>query len=135
MRSTIGPVRWFLSAVLCLWLAGCGSKYDLAFVKGQVTVGGQPVEGLLVQFQPVGEGGSPSAGITDAKGRYRLMYTFNTPGVEPGEHLVTIRCAAAYYEEDCAKENSTQPSAVTCRINVQRRVTVEPGSQTIDFDL
>jgi len=121
-------------ALVCSMLAGCGAEYDLAYVKGRVTVNGQPVEGLLVQFQPV-EGGSPSAAVTDAKGRYRLMYTFDTPGVEPGEHVVTIRCAATYYEEDCTEGEGVQPSPLAASVNVERRVTVKPGSQTIDFDL
>ncbi|HID78716.1 MAG TPA: hypothetical protein EYP56_22325 [Planctomycetaceae bacterium] len=120
---------------MCLVLAGCGSRYDLGRVQGRVTIDGQPAEGLVVQFQPTAKRGSSSAAITDADGWYQLMYTFNTPGAELGEHIVTIRSAAEYYEEDCAQAAGTTAPGQANRLLAQRRVTVKAGRNRIDFDL
>ena len=135
MKETIHAVRCWTPILLCLLLAGCGSDDDLARVKGKVTLNGEPLEGAIVQFQPTAEGGSPSAGKTDAKGRYKLMYTFNSPGAMPGEHVVSIRTAGAYYEdEDC---QAAQQERVPAKYNSQTELkrTVKPGRNTIDFDL
>ena len=69
--------RWCCSAWL---IAGCGSGNNLATVRGKVTLNGRPLQGALVEFQPTAPGGSPSSGITDAEGRYELMYTFDKRG-------------------------------------------------------
>ncbi|MBN1853313.1 MAG: Ig-like domain-containing protein [Pirellulales bacterium] len=139
-------VRWFRTRrlnILFTWLvlgwipilAGCGSGSDLARVTGTVTVNGQPFEGALVQFQPVGAQGSPSAGLTNSKGEYELMFTFKVPGAMIGEHVVFIRTADAYYGNgDCANQLEERiPAKYNARSELRR--TVEPGSNTIDFEL
>ena len=135
MSETRNAVRASAPILFCLLLAGCGSEGDLASVKGKVTLSGEPLEGAIVQFQPTAEDGSPSAGKTDAKGRYELMYTFDTPGAMPGEHVVTIRTAAAYYEEEDTDAPPVEriPAKYNTRSELKR--TVEPGKNTIDFEL
>ena len=118
--------------LLCLLLAGCGSGDGLARVKGKVTLNGEPLEGAIVQFQPTAEGGTPSAGKTDAQGRYELMHTFDQPGAMPGEHIVSIRTAAAYYDEEGDVEERIPPE-YNDRSTLKR--TVEPGRNTFDFNL
>ena len=121
--------------VLCLLLAGCGFEGDLAKVGGTVTLDGQPLEGVIVQFQPTGGNNSSSAGITDSEGRYELMSTFTTPGAIPGEHIVSIRTAESYYEDGrCTSEKDERvPAKYNSRTELRR--SVEPGRNTIDFDL
>jgi hypothetical protein len=102
----------------------------LAKVKGKVTLNGKPLEGAIVQFQPTEEGGSPSAGKTDAQGRYELMHTFDQPGAMPGEHVVSIRTAAAYYDEEAEE---LIPAKYNSQTGLKR--TVEPGRNTFDFEL
>ena len=78
-------------ALLCLVIAGCGgSGIDLCTVTGTVTLDGTPLEGATVEFQPTGEGGSPSYGQTDASGAYNLMFTYDKEGATPGDHTVRI---------------------------------------------
>jgi len=48
-----------------------GPAYDSVVVSGSITLNGEPVPGATVEFQPEG-GGSPSRGVTNAKGRYEL---------------------------------------------------------------
>ena len=135
MTKTTHTVRCLTPIVLCLLVAGCGSKDDLAKVKGKVTLNGQPLEGAIVQFQPTAQDGSPSAGKTDAKGRYELLYTFNSPGAMPGEHIVSIRTAGAYYDEEGsdAERDERVPAKYNTRTELRR--TVEPGTNTINFEL
>lgn len=135
MSETIPSVPAFTPVLFCLLLAGCGSEGGLASVKGKVTLNGEPLEGAIVQFQPTAEDGSSSAGKTDAKGRYELMYTFDTPGAMPGEHIVSIRMAATYYEEE---DNEVQPQIrIPAEYNSRSKLrrTVEPGRNRFDFDL
>ena len=78
MRKTRHAARGLAPILLGLLLAGCGSEDELATVKGKVTLNGEPLEGATVQFQPTAEGGAPSSGQTDGKGRYELMFTIST---------------------------------------------------------
>ncbi len=125
-----------LAAVLtCLILAGCGSDDDLARVKGKVTLNGQPLEGATVEFQPTAEGGAPSAGETDAKGRYELMFSFDEPGVLPGEHTVSITTAGTYFDDE-GKELEREervPAKYNSESTLKR--AVEPGGNKFDFEL
>ncbi len=135
MRTTTHAARAATAILLCLILGACGSDDGLARVKGTVTLGGEPLEGATVQFQRVGEEGSPSAGRTDAKGRYELMFTFDKRGALPGEHNVTITTAETYFDDDGQEQE--RPERVPAKYNRQTRLkeTVEPGRNTIDFDL
>jgi hypothetical protein len=121
--------------LLCLLMAGCGSGSGLAPVKGKVTLDGQPLEGAVVHFQPTAPGGSPSSGVTDADGRYELMYTFNTPGAMPGEHVVSISTARPDVDEQGYEIERPErvPANYNTRTTLKR--TVEPGGSTINFKL
>ncbi len=133
MRETTHTLGRLTPILFCLLLAGCGPGDGLATVKGKVTLNGEPLEGAIVQFQPTAEGGSPSAGKTDAKGRYELMYTFDQPGAMPGEHVVSIRTAAEYYDEEDAEGEERIPAKYNSQSELKR--TVEPGRNTFDFEL
>ena len=80
----------FLVLVLLLIGTGCsqGSGVELVPVEGVVTLDGKPVEGAEVLFRP--ESGRPSAGRTDAEGKYALNYTREEMGAVPGQHQVLI---------------------------------------------
>jgi len=135
MRKKPHAVRCLTLILLCLLTTGCGSKDGLSRVKGKVTLNGQPLEGATVEFHPAGEGGAPSAGVTDAKGRYELMYTFDTSGVAPGEHVVSIRTAETCFDDQ--GNEFEREERVPAKYNTQtelKRVVV-PGRNTIDFEL
>jgi hypothetical protein len=123
---------WIL---ICLPVAGCGSADNLAKVTGKVTLDGKVLTDATVEFQPIAEGGSPSSGSTDAEGRYELMYTFRTPGALPGEHVVSIRTAGTYFDDQ--GNELERPERVPAEYNDQTKLrrTVVPGTNTFDFDL
>ncbi len=135
MKKTLHAVRPFTLILLCLLTVGCGSGDGLATVKGEVTLNGQPLEGATVEFQPTEAGGSPSSGRTGADGRYELMYTFNTPGAMPGEHVVSISTAETYFDDE--GNELERAERVPLRYNAQTELKriVKPGKNTINFEL
>ena len=58
-------------------------------VTGVITLGGSPVGGATIAFQP-GAGGRSAAGVTDASGRYQLSTYARNDGAIPGEYTVVI---------------------------------------------
>lgn len=81
-------------AVASIAVAGCGRGQPVAPVSGRVTVGGAPVENVVVTFTPTGgtaEPGPGSFGRTDADGRYRLAVAgTGRSGAMVGRHRVTL---------------------------------------------
>ena len=134
LRLDACVVRGLALALSCLAIAGCGSD-NMAAVRGQVTLNGQPLPGALVEFQPASPGGSPSSGTTDAEGRYELMYTFERAGAAPGEHIVSIRTGGT--RVDSAGREVECRECVPAKYNTQTelRRTVAPGRNRLDFDL
>ena len=138
--------------LVCLLLAGCETGPALAPVEGTVTLDGNPVQGAEVEFEPTGEGGRPSVGITDANGHYELDYTMKEKGALLGEHIVRITTEGVGDEdEDEGGEESTRPTdeeldegpragstvPIPARYNVDSELkrTVEKGKNTFDFPL
>jgi hypothetical protein len=74
---------------LGLALSGCGGARPVK-VSGTVTLNGQPVEGAMVQFVPVKEGGRPATGTTGADGSFSLTTVENHDGAMPGEYKVVV---------------------------------------------
>jgi hypothetical protein len=84
-------VRSFL--VLCCGIglfAGCGDGGPaLGKVTGKITLDGKAAPGILVTFVPE-SGGSPSYGVTELDGQYKLMFTDDKDGAIVGKHKVTL---------------------------------------------
>jgi hypothetical protein len=79
---------------LCM---GCSSEYQFAPVSGRVTLNGQPLAGVTVDFQPMGttrnqEPGPGSTAITDQDGRFVLHSQLDPSrkGAIVGQHQVRI---------------------------------------------
>jgi hypothetical protein len=95
MRLSI--VRFFvplLSLLLLAGLLGCDGAGGprVHYVEGVVTLDGQPVEGVLVNFSPVGTQ-TAATGTTNAQGVFKLTaLPSGTPemGAEAGEYNVTF---------------------------------------------
>jgi hypothetical protein len=115
-----------LPLLACALLAGCGGA-DFGAVQGRVTLGGQPLAGATVEFQP--EGGSPAYGVTDDNGYYTLRWSADQGGAPVGP--VKVRITSFQESKPQIKER------VPVRFNRQTELIreVHPGSQTLDFDL
>lgn len=92
MRTILSTALYLLLS--CLFLTGCSDgKIATEKVTGIITLDGQPLEGATVNFSPKTAGqGSPSYGVTDAKGEYKLQTLLGNPdaGTTPGEYVVTV---------------------------------------------
>src|SRR5437773_4075322 len=77
-------------------VAGCGGDGPkLTPVSGVVKVDGKPYPNAMVSFQPTGgkdpmNPGKGSMGITDAQGRFTLVYGGSENGAVVGKHTVRI---------------------------------------------
>ncbi|MCA9163941.1 MAG: carboxypeptidase regulatory-like domain-containing protein [Planctomycetales bacterium] len=132
-------VSWMKLAGLALAIAlptliGCGS-HNVGQVEGRVTLDGEPLPNAMVTFTPVAEG-TPSFGVTDEQGNYRLQYTRDTEGAEIGEHLISIRTETSG-NPDAEPPIPATPERVPMKFNAQTelRKSVEKGAQTIDLPL
>ncbi len=129
--------------ILLAGLAGCGGssvdygRLDLAEVSGVVKVDGQPTSGVMVMFQDAEQ--RYSAGVTDANGRYRLMFDSRRAGIMPGSKVVRFSTAAALGDEGDDGESPESQSLETIpecyNRESQVRAEVKSGRQSIDFDL
>jgi hypothetical protein len=71
--------------------AGCDGGPKLVPVEGRVTLDGQPVREMLINFQPVGDNpGTGAHAMTDADGRFALLDTRGGTGAYPGEYKVSF---------------------------------------------
>jgi hypothetical protein len=83
-------------AVALVALGGCsGGGRKVVPVSGVVKVNGQPAANLVVSFQPIGgeseeNPGRGSSAVTNAEGRYALVYDGEKPGAMTGKHRVRI---------------------------------------------
>jgi len=97
-KSTDSSVttRTRLIACCLLWLSGCNKPpFDVAPVRGQVTIDGDPVTGIKVMFAPVAKGdsiesGKPAFGLVDDEGRFVLSTYGDEDGAVVGKHWVTL---------------------------------------------
>ncbi len=123
----------FVGLFLSVCLIGCGDQ--LSQVEGTVTLDDEPLEGALVRFTPK-QGGRPSVGKTDKKGRYKLMFSLDNPGVTPGVHVVRISTEANSGDPKTGRPIYI-PERVPPKYNVQSELVEEvvSGEQEINFNL
>ena len=124
-------------AATLLSVVGCGgSGVETGTVEGVVKLDGAPLDRAMVEFQP--GNGRGSVGMTDANGRYNLMFTANQEGATPGDHKVMITSAvsASGGEGDQPLvEAREELLPAKYHEKTELTATVTTGSNTIDFDL
>lgn len=125
--------------MLIVGLAGCSNGVktpDLGQVSGTVTLNGKPLDGATVEFIP--DAGRPSIGMTDAQGKYKLLFRADQPGAVIGTHSVRITSR----RDSSGGEGSTplvkaRSETVPQKYNdaTTLKVDVKAGSNTHDFPL
>ncbi len=136
IRSNVSSrTACLLSGLVMLGLCGCGGPGNIGQVSGQVTLDGVPINGALVQFEPLA-GNSPSGGMTDAAGNYTLTYTREIKGAEIGEHRVLITTHNGG-DPDASPPVPKSPERLPGKYNKKSelRAKVEAGTNTFDFKL
>lgn len=87
-NSRLIPIAVFC----CLFtaLGGCSDAPEVAEVSGVVTLNGEPLEFIHVEFWP--DAGPRSFGKTDANGKFTLQTDDRTQsGAAPGSHKVSLK--------------------------------------------
>jgi hypothetical protein len=124
-----------------LLFAGCRpngyAELGLVDVSGTVTLDGQPLPNANVVFE--GDDKRTATGVTDAAGKYKLMYDSETPGAMPGAKTVRITVADVGVEGGGAAEGaaSAGKERIPARYNRQSelKADVSTSRKTFDFDL
>jgi hypothetical protein len=130
-----------LLSLTVLMAGGCGRKgQELGFVTGTVTLNGSPVPFAFVQFQPIDPPGTYGSAYADPKGHYELQFTKSSKGAPLGKHEVTIRTPKK--DEIQIEDEATGkmvlpdlPPGFVEKLEKRFAATVEPGSNSIDFEL
>jgi len=126
--SRWAPVVFLLVAVVA---SGCNARTagypSLGEVSGLVTSGGQPLAKVSVTFQPVA-GGRSSVGVTDATGRYTLVYTDAAAGAMVGEHTVSLT-------EELDESDPRATMRVRKGLDRKFSFTVAKGKNTFDIEI
>ncbi len=122
-----------LAVSLLVSSLGCGGGDlpELGTVKGKVTLDGQPLAGVMVQFHPLAEG-RPGSGVTDKDGNYVLMYDGGVRGTKVGANKVEINTVWPDGEPGAGQSETILPkynSATTLKEEIKK------GSNTFDFAL
>lgn len=136
MRSVV-----LLALAACV---GCGPGYKLAPVSGTLKVNGKAHPNAHVTFEPVTQAGKrrpPSAGVTDAAGKYELKTIDGDKGAVVGKHRVSVISAAAAQgsnpssdEADPKKPKEIFPPKYNTKTELTADVPAE-GTDAADFDL
>lgn len=129
--------RWGLS-VLLLVCFGCGDPAgpELGEVSGTISLDGEPLPNVNIQFTP-SNGGPPSFGGTNAEGVYKLMFSHEASGAVLGTHDVSITARDVPTDENGNPVNSEKPPEIPARYQSPGALTadVKAGSNSVDLAL
>jgi hypothetical protein len=84
--------------MICMPLAfsGCGNRLAMVEVEGIVTLEGKPLDNVMVEYWPLGEG-VRSFGTTDQTGKYVLMSDDGKRnGATLGQHKIVLHDTSIY---------------------------------------
>lgn len=117
----------------CLGIAGCGGSDlpPLGDVEGTVTMDGQPLPNVTVQFHS-NAGGRPGSGVTDKDGKFKLTYLDGATGSKVGPSKVEI---TTFWPD--GEPGPGQKETVPEKYNSKSTLSadVKPGKNTFDFPL
>ncbi len=95
-RDGLGSITAVLATLVAFISVGCSatsqpdySKLGLVDIAGTLTLDSAPLEGVEVRLETP-EDLIYSYGVTDAQGKFRLMFDSRTPGIIPGKKRVIV---------------------------------------------
>jgi hypothetical protein len=135
-RLRIAAIVFHTAAAFCI---GCGGAAgpELAEVTGKVSLDGQALAKVSLQFIPEGDTGSPSYGVTNAEGEYELLFSAERSGAMVGKYQVEIQPIEPDVDQDGKPLDGAVPVVIPARYQTAGALTAEvkPGSNSIDFAL
>ena len=133
-RQQMRGIRRQLAFGLFAVSTGCGGYTgpELGTVEGLVMIDGQPASQVMIEFQPDGGNGSPSIGIADVEGYYKLQFTSNRHGAMLGTHTVRLT-----FDDDPSPDWPAHPVQIPAKYNAQSelKAEVKSGKNRHDFHL
>ncbi|MEX1232414.1 MAG: hypothetical protein WEB58_19365, partial [Planctomycetaceae bacterium] len=100
-------------------------------VHGKVTMDGEPLSNVLVQFYSEA-GGRPGTGVTDAEGNYELTYVDGAKGAKIGPNKVEISTVWPDGEPPPGEKDKI-PSQYNTKSTLKKEV--QAGDNQFDLDL
>ena len=130
-KSTGNVVWLFVLFSIPIATLGCGDSLKLGTVQGTVTLDGQPLAGVMVQFHS-DAGGRPGSGVTGSDGKYELIYGNGREGTLVGPSKVEITTVWPHGAPE-EGESETIPAKYNSNSTLKRDVL--EGDNTFDFAL
>jgi len=102
---------------------------ELAKVTGTVKMDGQPMSGVVVNFNS--DSSRPSSGTTDDQGKFKLMFNEKMEGAAIGKHKVML------IKVPNGQGGQNSQMAIPMKYSFQSTLTadVTPGDNVVNFDL
>lgn len=126
----------FSAAVTVLFCAGCGNQslYEVAVVRGTVTLDGKPLTGGKVMFAPVAQGqnaksGKPGFGQLNRDGTFVVSTYGKEDGAVIGKHWVSIMRNLKV--GDSEKPTTEEPEMPFERVTFPRQQNIVSGQENI----
>lgn len=122
-----------IAALGLVVVVGCSGGIKIGQVSGEVTLDGEPLRGIVVNFQS--QGHSPSYAITNGEGKYKLEYKAGVEGAVVGTQEVYLAQLRSDEMEELppdVKKPSQFPSKF---LEVFQTIEVESGRNVFDFHL
>lgn len=63
-------------------------------MRGTVLFDGKPLEGVIISFKP--DLGRPATSVTDAEGKYELIYRYGVSGCKVGPNTISFAWPTGY---------------------------------------
>jgi hypothetical protein len=132
--TRVGKSAWTIglfSIVFGFLGCGRGDLPALGDVEGTITLDGQPLENVMVQFHAE-KGGRPGSGVTDKNGKYKLAYTADATGTKVGPNRVEISTVWPDGEPGPGEKDKIPPKY---NGKSELKADVKAGKNTFDFNL
>jgi hypothetical protein len=119
------------------FLGGCSAE-EYGYVSGQVTMDGQPMEGVFIEFGPrEGQTATVAYGKTDEEGRYTMVLSDDHKGILPGTYRATLHTSELTYGDFGSQTWSQErvPERYKTGKEFDNLQVVAGESHTFDFKL
>jgi|694.fasta_scaffold23943_2 hypothetical protein len=125
-----------LTAIASFTTCGCSatsqpdySKLGLVDITGTLTLDGTPLEGVEVRLETP-EDLIYSYGVTDTKGKFRLMFDSRKPGIIPGKkRVIVVAKSLSEAEESSPGEEDGEEAKSDRTTNASNRTKASPVPQ------
>ena len=120
--------------ILVLAVGGCGGG-DWGQLSGTVLLNGQPVGPGTITLEPIEADRAGAIASFGEDGKYAVM-SRRKEGAPTGEYRVMVHGGEGFGEETIGpKPKSKIPARYNSPSTTDLNVTIEPGENTVDFEL